>query len=81
LWVESEQYRIVGECLTAARRRANLTQVEAAKRLGRTQTFVSEVERGLRRVDVLEMILIARALNADPVKLFAKIARSANPEG
>jgi hypothetical protein len=26
------------------------------------------------------MILIARALNADPVKLFAKIARSANPE-
>jgi hypothetical protein len=49
--------------------------------LGRTQTFISEVERGLRRVDVLEMILIARALNADPVKLFAKIARSANPGG
>jgi transcriptional regulator with XRE-family HTH domain len=81
LWVDPEQYRIVGACLAAARRRASLTQIEAADRLGRTQTFISEVERGLRRVDVLEMILIARALNADPVKLFAKIARSANPGG
>jgi transcriptional regulator with XRE-family HTH domain len=52
--IEPEQYRLVGARLAAARRRANLTQTEAAERLGRNQTFVSEIERGLRRVDVLE---------------------------
>jgi transcriptional regulator with XRE-family HTH domain len=79
LWIDAEQYQIVGACLAAARREANLTQIEAAERLGRTQTFISEIERGLRRVDVLEIILIARAFRADPLKLFAEIARSANP--
>ena len=34
---------------------------------------------GLRRVDVLEIILIARGLRANPLKLFAEIARSAGP--
>jgi DNA-binding XRE family transcriptional regulator len=77
VWIEHEQYRLVGACLAAARRRANLTQIQAAERLGRTQTFVSEIERGLRRVDVLEIILIARGLRANPLKLFAEIARSA----
>src|SRR5436190_222475 len=75
--IEPEQYRTVGACLAAARRRANLTQTEAAERLGRKQTFVSEIERGLRRVDVLEIVLISRALDADPFQLFAEVTRSA----
>jgi hypothetical protein len=79
VWIEPEQYRLVGACLAAARRRANLTQIRAAERLGRTQSFVSEIERGLRRVDVLEIILIARGLRANPLKLFAEITRSAGP--
>ena len=74
--IEPEQYRTVGACLAAARRRANLTQTEAAQRLGRKQTFVSEIERGLRRVDVLEIVLISRALDADPFELFAEVTRS-----
>ena len=75
--IEPEQYRLVGTRLGAARRRANLTQTEAAERLGRKQTFVSEIERGLRRVDVLEIVLISRALDADPFQLFAEVTRSA----
>ena len=75
-----EQYRLVGACLAAARRRANLTQTEAAERLGRKQTFVSEIERGLRRVDVLEIVFISRALDADPFQLFAEVTRSVGAE-
>ena len=71
--IEPEQYRTVGACLAAARGRANLTQTEAAERLGRKQTFVSEIERGLRRVDVLEIVLISRALGANPAQLLAEI--------
>jgi transcriptional regulator with XRE-family HTH domain len=76
LWIEPEHYKVVGACLAAARQRANLTQVEMAERLGRTQTFVSEIERGQRRVDVLELVVVAQALGADPLDLFAEIARS-----
>ena len=76
MWIEPEQYRLVGACLAAARRRANLTQIQAAERLGRTQSFVSEIERGLRRVDVLEIVLISRALDTDPFQLFTEVTRS-----
>ena len=53
VWIKPKQYRLLGACLAAAGRRANLTQIQAAERLGRTQSFVSEIERGPRRVDVL----------------------------
>jgi transcriptional regulator with XRE-family HTH domain len=76
LWVEPEHYKVVGACLAAARRRANVTQQELAARLGKPQSFVSEYERGQRRVDVVELLVISRALGIEPVELFAKIARS-----
>jgi hypothetical protein len=77
LWVQAEHYKIVGSCLAAARRRANVTQQELAATLGKPQSFVSEFERGQRRVDVIELLVISRALGADPIELFAEIARSA----
>ena len=77
MWVEIEQYKIVGACLAAARRRANVTQQELAARLGKPQSFVSEYERGQRRVDVVELLVISRALGVDPLELFAEFARSA----
>jgi transcriptional regulator with XRE-family HTH domain len=76
LWVETEQYKIVGACLAAARRRANVTQQELGVRLGKPQSLVSEYERGQRRVDVVELLVISRALGVDPLDLFAEIARS-----
>jgi transcriptional regulator with XRE-family HTH domain len=77
VWVQPEQYKMVGACLAAARRRANVTQDELAASLGKPQSFVSEYERGQRRVDVVELLLISQALGVDPLDLFAEIARSA----
>ena len=77
MWVEAEQYKVVGACLVGARRRVNVTQQQLAARLGKPQSFVSEYERGQRRVDVVELLVISRALGVDPVALFAEIARLA----
>jgi transcriptional regulator with XRE-family HTH domain len=77
MWVETEHYKLVGACLAAARRRASVTQDELAARLGKPQSFVSEYERGQRRVDVVELLVISRALGVDPLDLFAEIAKSA----
>jgi len=41
--------------LKQARVKAGLSQVEAADRLGRPQSFVSKCESGERRVDVVEL--------------------------
>lgn len=37
----------------------------------KTQSFVAKYEGGERRLDVVEFIVIARALGADPLKLMA----------
>jgi transcriptional regulator with XRE-family HTH domain len=54
----------------------SVNQQELAARLGKPQSFVSEYEHGQRRVDVVKLLVIARALGADPLDLFAEIVRS-----
>ena len=73
VWVQPEDYEVAGAVLAAARRKANLTQVELARRLGRPQSVVSQIEAGKRRLDVVEFVLIVRSLGADPVEVFAEI--------
>jgi transcriptional regulator with XRE-family HTH domain len=46
--------------LKQARAEAALTQVEVANRINRPQSFVSKIESGERRVDVLELSELAR---------------------
>jgi transcriptional regulator with XRE-family HTH domain len=62
--------------IVAARRDAGLTQVELSERLNRPQPFISKVERGVRRIDVIEFYAISRALGADPVALFSRITKA-----
>jgi DNA-binding XRE family transcriptional regulator len=53
--VHSPAYRYFVERLREARKRAGLTQVDAAKALGRRQTYISKCESGERRVDIVEL--------------------------
>jgi transcriptional regulator with XRE-family HTH domain len=55
--------------LRQARKDAGLTQVEVARRLGRTQSFVTKAERGERRLDVVELKAFARVYRK-PVSYF-----------
>ena len=55
--------------IASVRKAAGITQVELAARLGRPQSFVSKVERGERRLDVIEFCQVAEALGHDPAKL------------
>jgi transcriptional regulator with XRE-family HTH domain len=75
-WVQTENYEIVGEILAAARWKANITQVDLARLLRKPQSFVSAYESGQRRVDLVEFLVIVRALGADPVEIFGEILNS-----
>jgi transcriptional regulator with XRE-family HTH domain len=66
--VFSNDYRRLVRLLIQFRREAELTQVEVAERLGRSQSYVSKIERCERRLDVVEYCELVRALDHDPVK-------------
>ena len=72
--LSSDAYKAMIDRLADARRAAGIKQVELAERLGKPQSFISKVERRERRIDVVEFIIIARAIAADPVALFSEVA-------
>ena len=59
--------------LRGARVEAGLTQSELASRLGTDQTFVSKYESGERRLDILELREICRAIGIDFVNFVRKL--------
>ncbi|MEA2885156.1 MAG: hypothetical protein QOH32_4412 [Bradyrhizobium sp.] len=63
-------YKILLGMLIEARSNADLTQAELAKRIGRPQPFISLVERGERRIDVIQFYAIMKALGLDPEQAF-----------
>ncbi|MEA3060577.1 MAG: hypothetical protein QOJ94_358 [Sphingomonadales bacterium] len=62
------------QILIEARETADLTQAELGKALGRTQSFVSNYERGQRKLGVPEFIQIARTLGRDPAAMVTELA-------
>jgi transcriptional regulator with XRE-family HTH domain len=71
--VYSEPSKKLGAGLAAVRRETGVLQEELAARIGKDQSVISNIERGHRRIDVLELYAIARALGIDPVDLFARV--------
>jgi transcriptional regulator with XRE-family HTH domain len=69
--VHSDAYASVLRVLIEARKAAGLTQAELARRVGSQQPVISLIERGVRRVDVVEFYVLARAIGVDPATAFA----------
>lgn len=61
------------ERLVRARKDAQISQTELARRLGRGQPMISLYEAGERRIDPIEFYAIATALGYDPVQLYTEI--------
>ena len=72
-------YQLMLKALIEVRRQVGVNQIELSKRLGRQQSFVSNVERGIRRIDVIEFYAITRALDGDPVALFSELVGQLPP--
>jgi transcriptional regulator with XRE-family HTH domain len=68
-------YQIFRTMLVEAREKARLTQVDVAKRLGKPQSFVSKYERGERRLDFVEFVLLAEVINLDTEAFLADFMR------
>lgn len=73
--IRSPRHAALREILIAARRKAGLTQMALAERVGRPQSFVAKYENGERRLDVIEFVDVIEAMDADPKKLFARFIK------
>lgn len=63
------EYRRLIDELREARERSGMNQSTFAEVLGRSQQWVSLMERGSRRLDVVEFVDICRVLKIDPQTL------------
>lgn len=60
--IHRKEYKELLTALAQARKDAGMTQAELAKKLRKPQSYVSKVENGERRLDVVELIEIARLI-------------------
>ena len=69
--IYTKEHNAIVERLKTARIEAGLSQVEIAKSLGKTQSYISKIESGQRRFDVLQLKEFAK-LYKKPLDYFVK---------
>ncbi|MCK1359039.1 helix-turn-helix transcriptional regulator [Bradyrhizobium sp. 199] len=74
--LKSAEYARFIALLVATRHKAGIRQQALAKKLRKPQSFVAKYEGGERRLDLIEFIVIAEALGADPIKLLRRLLRT-----
>jgi transcriptional regulator with XRE-family HTH domain len=60
--IYTHEYRTMLRLLREAREQAGVTQVELAQRLAQTQSYISKIELGDRRLDLVQLRTILAAL-------------------
>ena len=58
--IYSKEHRNLVERLRTARKEAGLDQEDVAKLLGVTQSYISKMESGQRRIDIVQLKAFAR---------------------
>ena len=71
--LHSRANKVLREHLVAARHAAGLSQQELADKLGRHQPFVAKYEGGERRIDLVELLYIAKLLELDEKRLLQAV--------
>lgn len=76
--LDSPRHEALRAFLVECRSRAGLRQVDVAKRLRRSQSYVTYVETGQKLVDVVELMEWAEAIGfdaRDAIKRMYRVAR------
>jgi transcriptional regulator with XRE-family HTH domain len=73
--LRSPRHEALRRFVFAERKKAKLRQVDIAKRLGRYQSYITNIETGQRRIDVGELIDLAEAIGFDPRHAIAAITK------
>jgi transcriptional regulator with XRE-family HTH domain len=72
--VFTAEHKIITTRLSELRTRAGLSQRDLAERLAVPQAFVSKIETGERKLDLVEYIVVCKAIGASPEEAASVIA-------
>lgn len=72
--LDTRRHEALRTFLVKRRKIAGLRQVDLAKRLGRSQSYVSNIEIGQKRIALIELIEWAEAIGFDPEEAIAEIS-------
>ena len=73
----TEEYRALIGGLVRSREALGLSQRQLASQLGVPQSAISKIELGERRLDMVEYIIIRRALGSAPTDIGAEVCQVA----
>jgi transcriptional regulator with XRE-family HTH domain len=82
-WVNSvrtAEYTRLRELLRQRREGLGVTQRGLSAKLQESETYIDKIERGVRRMDVVEFVNYANGLGVDPVELFQEFIDAAYQE-
>jgi len=71
--IRSEGLLALGRAIAEIRGSRGMSQEEFAATIGCSQSFVARVELGTRRLDVVELVVLARAMKVDAAELFRRV--------
>ncbi len=71
--IHAKEYHIVIAMLRELREQKQLTQKGLADKIGSDQTFISKIEIGERRVDIIELKYICEALDIELVEFIKQV--------
>jgi transcriptional regulator with XRE-family HTH domain len=74
----TREYALLCKLLREQRETAGITQVELAERLGETQSYVSKVERGERRLDLVQLGYFCKAIGIHLTDFVARFEKQRN---
>lgn len=70
--IHTSEYRKIIQRLKQARVDAGLTQKEVAKKLKKSQSYISKIEAGEQRLDILELHVLAAIYSKDISSFYDK---------
>jgi transcriptional regulator with XRE-family HTH domain len=78
--IHRTEHEIFLSILKRHRKEAGLTQVQCSKELGRPQSFMSDVESGSRRLDIVQIRDLCRVIGITLIDLIGEFEKRLSEE-
>jgi len=73
--IYTREYRILLRILRSKRQQKRISQEDLAKKLGVPQSFISKIESGERRIDVIDLFRYCEVLNIELVQFIKELIK------
>lgn len=67
--IHRKEYKKLLDALVAARKAKGITQQDLADALGKPQSYISKIENGERRLDILEFNELCKIIEVSPAEI------------